>query len=77
MIDRAKGILMRARGIGEDEAYGMLRKAVMDQDRKLADIGPRPSLIQRKDFRRDQSGALNYSAGRCCKCEIARCRRDS
>ena len=38
VIDRAKGILMRARGIGEDEAYGMLRKAAMDQGRKLADM---------------------------------------
>ena len=38
VIDRAKGILMRARGIGEDEAYGLLRKAAMDQGRKLADM---------------------------------------
>ena len=38
VIDRAKGILMRARGIGEDEAYGLLRKAAMDQGKKLADM---------------------------------------
>ena len=38
VIDRAKGILMRARGIAEDEAYGLLRKAAMDQGRKLADM---------------------------------------
>jgi response regulator NasT len=38
MIDRAKGILMRAKGIGEDEAYALLRKAAMDQSRKLADV---------------------------------------
>ena len=38
VIDRAKGILMRAKGIGEDEAYGLLRKAAMDQGRKLADV---------------------------------------
>jgi response regulator NasT len=38
VIDRAKGILMRARGIGEDEAYGFLRKAAMDQGRKVADL---------------------------------------
>ncbi len=37
-IDRAKSILMRARGIGEDEAYGLLRKAAMDQGRKLTDV---------------------------------------
>nr|WP_239113628.1 ANTAR domain-containing protein [Shimia biformata] len=38
IIDRAKGILMRARGIGEDEAYALLRKAAMDQGKKLADV---------------------------------------
>lgn len=37
-IDRAKGILMRARGIGEEEAYALLRKTAMDQGRKLADV---------------------------------------
>lgn len=30
VIDRAKGLIMRARGIGEDEAYAILRKAAMD-----------------------------------------------
>lgn len=38
MIDRAKGIVMRAKGISEDEAYALLRKAAMDQSRKLADV---------------------------------------
>lgn len=37
-IDRAKGILMRQRGISEDEAYNMLRKAAMDQSRKVIDV---------------------------------------
>jgi two-component system, response regulator / RNA-binding antiterminator len=38
VIDRAKGILMRARGIGEDEAYVLLRKAAMDQGKKIVDM---------------------------------------
>ena len=38
VIDRAKGILMRARGIGEEEAYGLLRKAAMDQGKKVVDL---------------------------------------
>ena len=38
VIDRAKGILMRARSIGEEEAYGLLRKAAMDQGKKVADL---------------------------------------
>lgn len=38
VIDRAKGMLMKARGVGEDEAYALLRKAAMDQGRKVADV---------------------------------------
>ena len=37
-IDRAKGILMRARGLSEEEAYALLRKTAMDQGRNLADV---------------------------------------
>jgi response regulator NasT len=37
-IDRAKGILMRARGLSEEDAYALLRKTAMDQGRKLADV---------------------------------------
>lgn len=38
VIDRAKGLLMKAKGIGEDEAYAILRKAAMDQGRKVAEV---------------------------------------
>lgn len=38
VIDRAKGLLMKARGIGEDEAYSLLRKTAMSQGRKIADV---------------------------------------
>jgi response regulator NasT len=38
VIDRAKGVLMRARGITEEEAYALLRKTAMDQGRKLAEV---------------------------------------
>ena len=37
-IDRAKGLLIRARDISEDEAYGLLRKTAMDQGRKVIDV---------------------------------------
>tara|TARA_R110000751_G_scaffold12107_3_gene41764 strand:- start:9486 stop:10070 length:585 start_codon:yes stop_codon:yes gene_type:complete len=37
-IDRAKGILMKARGVSEDEAYALIRRAAMDQGRKVADV---------------------------------------
>ena len=37
-IDRAKGLLIRARNISEDEAYNLLRKTAMDQGRKVIDV---------------------------------------
>ncbi len=38
VIDRAKGLLMKAKGIQEDEAYAMLRKTAMNQNRRVADV---------------------------------------
>lgn len=38
IIDRAKAILMKARGIDEEAAYALLRKTAMDQKRRVADI---------------------------------------
>ena len=37
-IDRAKGILMRQRGMSEDDAYKLLRKTAMGQSRKVIDV---------------------------------------
>ncbi len=38
VIDRAKGILMKSRRLSEDEAYALLRKTAMNQNRKIAEI---------------------------------------
>jgi two-component system, response regulator / RNA-binding antiterminator len=38
LIERAKGVLMKSRGLSEEEAYGLLRKTAMNQNRKIADI---------------------------------------
>lgn len=38
VIDRAKGLVMKARGVDEDQAYALLRKAAMDQGKRLADV---------------------------------------
>lgn len=38
LIDRAKGIVMRARGLSEDEAYSLMRKTAMERGRRMADI---------------------------------------
>lgn len=36
-VERAKGLLMKARGIDEEEAYRVLRKMAMDRRMRLAD----------------------------------------
>ena len=38
LIDRAKGILMKQRGVGEDRAYELMRKAAMDANLRLAQV---------------------------------------
>lgn len=38
VIDRAKGMLMKAHGIDEDAAYAVLRKAAMNQNKRVADV---------------------------------------
>ncbi len=38
VIDRAKGLLMKAKGVSEDEAYALLRKTAMNQNRRVADV---------------------------------------
>lgn len=37
-IDRAKSILMKTRGIGEDEAYALLRRSAMNKSRRIGEI---------------------------------------
>ena len=38
VIDRAKGLLMKAKGLDEAAAYALLRKTAMDQGRRVADV---------------------------------------
>ncbi len=38
LIDRAKGLIMTQRGIGEPEAYRLLRKAAMDRNMRLVEV---------------------------------------
>jgi two-component system, response regulator / RNA-binding antiterminator len=38
LVDRAKGLLMKTRGLDEDAAYSLLRKMAMDRKLKLADV---------------------------------------
>lgn len=38
VIDKAKGILMQTRGLTEADAYQLMRKAAMNQNRRMVDI---------------------------------------
>ncbi len=38
VIERAKGILMKSRGLTEEVAYALMRKTAMNQNRKIAEI---------------------------------------
>ena len=48
LIERAKGILMRKRGIGEDEAYHALRRIAMDRNLRMGEVAER--LITMSDL---------------------------
>jgi len=38
IVDRAKGILMKAKNLSEESAYALLRKTAMDEQKKIADV---------------------------------------
>lgn len=38
IIERAKGILMKMRGLSEEEAFALLRQTAMNEKKKMADI---------------------------------------
>jgi response regulator NasT len=38
VIDRAKGLLMKVKGLSEEEAYALLRKTAMNENKKIAEI---------------------------------------
>ncbi|MGE0056179.1 MAG: ANTAR domain-containing response regulator [Hyphomicrobium sp.] len=37
-VEKAKGILMKSRGLDEEAAYALLRKTAMSQSKKIADV---------------------------------------
>lgn len=48
VIDRAKGILMKVRQISEEEAYALLRRTAMNENRKIAEVAQ--SVITASDL---------------------------
>ena len=41
LIERAKGLIMKSRGLGEDQAFAFMRKSAMDRSLKLAELAQR------------------------------------
>ncbi|MEP3277586.1 MAG: ANTAR domain-containing protein [Stappiaceae bacterium] len=37
-VDKAKRLIMKSRGLDEDEAYALLRKSAMNQNRKIVEV---------------------------------------
>ncbi len=38
VIDRAKGILMKAKNLSEEQAYALMRKTAMNENKRIADV---------------------------------------
>jgi response regulator NasT len=38
LVERAKGMLMKARGLDEESAYALLRKAAMDRNLRIGEV---------------------------------------
>lgn len=38
LVERAKGLLMKARGLDEESAYHALRRMAMDQNRRIGEV---------------------------------------
>lgn len=48
VIDRAKALVMRSKGLKEEEAYALMRKTAMNQNRKMSEVAE--SLILTADL---------------------------
>jgi len=50
VIDRAKGILMKAKNLTEEQAYALMRKTAMNENKRIAEIAQ--SIITAADLLR-------------------------
>ena len=55
LIERAKGLLMKSRGLDEEAAYAALRKAAMDRNLKLSEVAQR--IVDAADLLNSGSGS--------------------
>lgn len=54
VVDRAKGILMKTKGLDEDAAYSLLRQTAMRQSRKISEVAE--SLLTAMDLMNGPDG---------------------
>jgi response regulator NasT len=47
IVERAKGILMKERGLSEEAAYTLLRKAAMNESRRISEVAQSLVMAQR------------------------------
>ena len=52
VVEKAKGLLMSAHGVGEEEAFSTLRKLAMDKNRTLGETARDVIAILEKDQQR-------------------------
>jgi response regulator NasT len=48
VIDRAKGILMKVKELTEEQAYALMRKTAMNENKKIAEIAQ--SIVMASDL---------------------------
>jgi response regulator NasT len=51
VVEKAKGILMKSRGLDEEAAYALLRKTAMSQGKRIVDVAE--SLVDAFDLLKD------------------------
>lgn len=74
-VDRAKGLLMRARGIDEEQAFAILRSQAMNGGLRIGDIARRVVESARIAADVNRSGALRMLSQRIVKLQALRCAR--
>lgn len=72
LVDRAKGILMRSRQVGEDEAFRMLRGASMQEHQRVGQVAHRVIEAARDAEAVNRAGQLRMLSQRLVKLQASR-----
>jgi AmiR/NasT family two-component response regulator len=75
LVDRAKGLLMRARQMHEDDAFAVLRSAAMQSAQRIGDVARRVLDSARAAADVNRSGQLRMLSQRMVKLQALRCLR--